>query len=133
LLLSSSFDSVLVVVDQLSKMAYFLACYKDITAKQTAQLVLHEIVRLYVPLWKIRLQKAWVLPYFISNKPSSLSFRVILSFQIHNVFHVSLLEPYEVNDIPDRYINPPSPVVVEREPEYEDTIQMIALGSLQKI
>jgi transposase InsO family protein len=40
-------NSVLVVVDRLTKMAHFTPCFKLITAKETAQLILDGIVRLH--------------------------------------------------------------------------------------
>jgi hypothetical protein len=40
-------NSILVVVDQLTKMAHFTPCSKSITTKETAQLILNEIVRLH--------------------------------------------------------------------------------------
>ena len=39
--------------------------------------------------------------------------------KIHDVFHVSLLEKYIPNVIPGRHAEPPPPVVVEGELEYE--------------
>jgi transposase InsO family protein len=40
-------NSILVVVDRLTKMAHFTPCSKSITAEETAKLILDEIVRLH--------------------------------------------------------------------------------------
>jgi transposase InsO family protein len=40
-------NSILVMVDRLTKMAHFTPCSKSITAKETAQLILDGIVRLH--------------------------------------------------------------------------------------
>jgi hypothetical protein len=40
-------------------------------------------------------------------------------FKIHNVFHVSLLEPYHENPIPKRHREPPVPVKIEGQEEFE--------------
>ena len=45
--MSDGVDSILVVVDHLSKMAHFLSCSKDITADQTASLFLKHVVCLH--------------------------------------------------------------------------------------
>jgi len=39
--------------------------------------------------------------------------------KIHDVFHISLLEPYSPNTIPGHQQDPPPPVIVEDEAEYE--------------
>ena len=39
--------------------------------------------------------------------------------QIHAIFHVSLLEPYNRSSIPGRAIFPPPPVEINNEIEYE--------------
>src|SRR4051812_39221040 len=39
--------------------------------------------------------------------------------RIHPVFHVSLLEPYVMNDFPGRIPEPPAPIEVEGQVEYE--------------
>jgi hypothetical protein len=40
-------------------------------------------------------------------------------FKIHNVFHVSLLEPYHENPIPERHREPLAPVEIEGQEEFE--------------
>ncbi|CAJ0922641.1 unnamed protein product [Ranitomeya imitator] len=58
-------------------------------------------------------------PYKISEIINPVSFRLALpaSFAIHNVFHRSLLRSYVVPVVPS--VDPPAPVLVEGELEYE--------------
>ncbi|CAJ0968812.1 unnamed protein product [Ranitomeya imitator] len=58
-------------------------------------------------------------PYKISEIINPVSFRLALpaSFAIHNVFHRSLLRRYVVPVVPS--VDPPAPVLVEGELEYE--------------
>jgi len=60
-------------------------------------------------------------PFTILKKINPVAFRLDLppSMKIHDVFHVSLLEPYSPNTIPGRQQDPPPPVIVEDETEYE--------------
>ena len=44
---SAGHDSILVVVDHLSKMAHFIPCSKDITSEQTASLIFQHVVHLH--------------------------------------------------------------------------------------
>uniref|UniRef100_A0A8C5MKS2 Chromo domain-containing protein n=1 Tax=Leptobrachium leishanense TaxID=445787 RepID=A0A8C5MKS2_9ANUR len=41
------------------------------------------------------------------------------SYRIHPVFHVSLLKPWHENPFPDRNTEPPAPVPISGEEEYE--------------
>jgi len=47
LLKSEGYDSILVVIDQLTKMSHFIPCSKDLDARQFANLFMKEIVRLH--------------------------------------------------------------------------------------
>ena len=60
-------------------------------------------------------------PFPILAQVNPVAFRLQLpdSFKIHNVFHVSLLEPYVPNTIPGHHPDPPAPVVLDDVPEYE--------------
>ena len=42
-----TYNSILVVVDRLTKYSYFISCNKTITAKELAHLVLNRIVRIH--------------------------------------------------------------------------------------
>jgi hypothetical protein len=43
LLASSGYNAILVVVDRFTKMAHFLACRKEFTTEDAAQLLLQEV------------------------------------------------------------------------------------------
>jgi len=43
---SEGYDTIVVVIDQLTKMTHFIACSKDLDARQFANLFMKEIVRL---------------------------------------------------------------------------------------
>ena len=45
--LSQNYDSILTVVDRLTKMTHFIPCKKSISAEETAQLFIHHIFRLH--------------------------------------------------------------------------------------
>jgi len=44
---SDSYDTILVVIDRLTKMSHFIPCSKDLNARQFANLFMKEIVRLH--------------------------------------------------------------------------------------
>ena len=60
-------------------------------------------------------------PFKIVEKIGSQSFRLELDkrWKIHNVFHISLLEPYKTSEKFNRTSNRPEPEEIEGEKEYE--------------
>jgi transposase InsO family protein len=60
-------------------------------------------------------------PFRIVKRIGKAAFRLKLpaSMRIHPVFHVSLLEPFRPNDIPGRTQDPPLPVIVDDQEEFE--------------
>jgi len=44
---SEGYDTILVVIDRLTKMSHFIPCSKDLDARQFANLCMKEIVRLH--------------------------------------------------------------------------------------
>ena len=60
-------------------------------------------------------------PYRIIEKINNVAFRLQLphTFQIHPVFHTSLLSPHIEKDIPGRRTQPLPPVLLENGPEWE--------------
>ena len=60
-------------------------------------------------------------PFRILEKIGSRSFRLEpqTRWRIHNVFHVSLLEPYRANSIDGRIVSRPEPEEIEGEKEYK--------------
>jgi hypothetical protein len=61
-------------------------------------------------------------PYDIIAQPSPDSFTLRLPDSmrmVHPVYHVSMLEPHSPSSIPNRTVDPPPPVEIEGEVEYE--------------
>ena len=74
-------------------------------------------------------------PFRILEKIGSRSFRLELQtrWRIHNVFHVSLLEPYRANNIEGRATSRPKPEEIEGEMEYEvETILQSEIRTTKK-
>ena len=69
-----------------------------------------------------KLSEKYLGPYEIIAQPSPQSFTLCLPDTIrvvHPVFHVSMLEPSTPNAFQQRSEPPPTPVIIDREPEYE--------------
>jgi hypothetical protein len=60
-------------------------------------------------------------PFKILAKIGTSAYKLELpsTMGIHNTFHISLLEPYEDNKFPSQEIQPPPPIIIDGEPEYE--------------
>ena len=60
-------------------------------------------------------------PFKVIGQINPVTYRLQLpnTIKIHNVFHVSLLEPYNANTIKGRHVTPLPPVQVDNEVEYE--------------
>jgi len=60
-------------------------------------------------------------PFKILAKIGSSAYKLDLpdTMKIHNTIHISLLEPYEDNKLPSQREEPPPPIIIEGEPEYE--------------
>jgi hypothetical protein len=65
-------------------------------------------------------------PVKIVKRIGTRAFRVDLppTIQVHNVFHVSMLEPYRKSKVPGRHQSPPPPEEVEGEKNWE--VELVA-------
>jgi len=77
-------NSILVVVDRLTKMAHFTPCSKSITAEETTQLILDEIVRLHGLLEEIVSDKG---PQFASKFWHRLFELLGVDIRLSSAFH----------------------------------------------
>ena len=68
-----------------------------------------------------RLDYKKIGPFRILAKIGSSAYKLDLpeTMKIHNTIHISLLEPYEDKKLPSQRQEPPAPVIIEGEPEYE--------------
>jgi len=62
-----------------------------------------------------------IRPFKILAKIGTSAYKLALppSMAIHNTFHISLLEPYQDNRFPSQIKEPPPPIQIEGEDEYE--------------
>ncbi|MBW0536264.1 hypothetical protein O181_075979, partial [Austropuccinia psidii MF-1] len=66
------------------------------------------------------LKDGWALP--ILNKVRTHAHHLKFQSQwksIHPVFHISLLKPVKTSTIPNRHQEPPPPIIIEAEEEWE--------------
>ncbi|MBW0534026.1 hypothetical protein O181_073741 [Austropuccinia psidii MF-1] len=64
----------------------------------------------------------WLGPFPILKKVSTHAYHLKLQSQlksIHPVFHISLLEPVKTSKIPNWNQEPPPPIIIEAEEEWE--------------
>jgi len=69
-----------------------------------------------------KLSEKYLGPYEIISHPGTLSFTLCLPESmrsVYPVFHVSMLEPATSNTFSERIHLAPTPVIIDREPEYE--------------
>jgi len=77
-------NSILVVVDRLTKMAHFTPCSKSITAEETARLILDKIIRLHGLPEEIMSDKG---PQFASKFWRRLLKLLKVDIQLSSAFH----------------------------------------------
>ncbi|MBW0495557.1 hypothetical protein O181_035272 [Austropuccinia psidii MF-1] len=69
-----------------------------------------------------KLSERWLGPFKILKKVSTNAYHLKLPSQwksIHPVFCISLLEPVKTSTIPNRHQEPPPPIIIEGEEEWE--------------
>ena len=99
---SAKFDSILVIVDRLTKMAHFVPCTRTITAKETADLVTQNIFRLHGLPESIISDRG---PQFTSKFWKSLLQTLGISANLSTAFHPqSDGQTERVNQILEQYL-----------------------------
>ncbi|MBW0492000.1 hypothetical protein O181_031715 [Austropuccinia psidii MF-1] len=145
--LSNNFDSILVVVDRLSKIAIFIPAYGTITALELAQIFISHVfskhglpVSIFIDRGSLFVSSFWTnlcqqlkISRDISTafhpetygqterKIGSHAYHLKLPQKwksVHPVFHVSLLEPVKQSSIPNCHQLPPPPALVEEQEEW---------------
>ena len=71
-----------------------------------------------------KLSPKWIGPFKILRQKQRNAFELELpqSIKVHPVFHTNLLKPYQPNDdveFPDRYLDPPAPLIIDDQEEFE--------------
>ena len=68
-----------------------------------------------------KLTPRWIGPYTIEEVISPTAYKLQLpdTLRIHPVFHISLLKPYQTDDEFEREQQPPPPVTIDNQEEYE--------------
>jgi len=71
------------------------------------------------PSKKLDDKKIGPFKYLAKIATSAYKLAVPPAMAIHNTFHISLLEPYQDNRFPSKIKEPPPPILIEGEDEYE--------------
>ncbi|KAJ1585427.1 hypothetical protein NDA15_006110 [Ustilago hordei] len=157
---SKTYDSILVIVDRLTKFAILAPTHKTVTAKQTAYLMdgkerckyLQEQIReaqrrsvnqynrkhkdiefkvgdmVYINRrnWKTRrptpkLDTRFAGPYPVQERVGRRAYRITLpaNLRVHDVFHVSMLEPARTSSLPQRAEQPTIPSLPDEDLDFE--------------
>ncbi|MBW0561725.1 hypothetical protein O181_101440 [Austropuccinia psidii MF-1] len=80
-----------------------------------------------------KLSERWLGPFPIMKKVSNHGYHLKRPSQwkyIHPVFHISLLEPVKISRIPNRHQEPPPPIIIEGEDEWE--VSQILASNLKR-
>src|ERR1700678_2260362 len=100
--ISTGHDSIMVVVDRLSKMAHFIPCSKTITSEQTASLIFQHVVRLHGLPDNIISDRG---PQFISRFWSHLFQQLGTSVNLSSAFHPQTDgQSEQVNQVLEQYL-----------------------------
>jgi len=106
---------------QLRHKEYYDAGRKPDPNLQSGDMVwlLPENIRTTRPCKKLDYKK--IGPFKILAKIGGSAYKLDLprSMRIHNTFHISLLELYNDDKLPSQKTQPPPPIIIEGEPEYE--------------
>ncbi|KAJ1573828.1 hypothetical protein NDA15_004704 [Ustilago hordei] len=151
---SKTYDSILVIVDRLTKFAILAPTHKTVTAKQTAERCkyLQEQIReaqrrsvnqynrkhkdiefkvgdmVYINRrnWKTRrptpkLDTRFAGPYPVQERVGRRAYRITLpaNLRVHDVFHVSMLEPARTSSLPQRAEQPTIPSLPDEDLDFE--------------
>jgi len=106
---------------QLRHKKYYTAGRKPDLNLQSGDMVwlLPRNIRTTCPCKKLDYKK--IEPFYILAKIGESAYKLNLppSMRIHNTFHISLLELYHDNMLPSQRTQPPPPIIIEGEQEYE--------------
>ncbi|KAH7373192.1 hypothetical protein KP509_17G043600 [Ceratopteris richardii] len=137
---SDKYDDVLVIVDRFTKMAHFIQTTKTITGAAIIRLFLRYMFRLHGLLDDIVSDRVWLLrnnlqtsrpcakldhqrfgPFTILAKINLVNFKLQLPImmRIHRVFHVSMLEPYQISPLRGERPSPSPPIKIDDHKEFE--------------
>ncbi|SYW79684.1 uncharacterized protein UHO2_04327 [Ustilago hordei] len=116
---SKTYDSILVIVDRLTKFAILAPTHKTVTAKQTAVLLNRRNWKTRRPTPKLDTQFAG--PYPVQERVGHRAYRITLpaNLRVHDVFHVSMLKPARTSSLPQCAEQPTIPSLPDEDLNFE--------------